>query len=123
MRYLKLSSELRENFEYNNFNYIVAAEIVAQLSGTPFTEFVQRNFLEPLAMDQSTYSTEIAERSGLKVRGMQHHGWDGYEAKTAFEQGSFGAKDAGEFKEMTFWTEWDYFAGPGGLWTSLEDMV
>ncbi|UYH55182.1 beta-lactamase family protein [Qipengyuania sp. SS22] len=47
-----------ERQEYSNTGYQLLARIVAQVSGMPFAEFVQRRMLEPLGMTHSLVRTE-----------------------------------------------------------------
>ncbi len=46
-------------YQYSNLALTMAGEIVAQVSGTPYAEYVQRNILDPLGLDDT--SPEIPE--------------------------------------------------------------
>ena len=41
---------------YSNIGYLVAAQIISQVSGEPFTGYVQREILSPLGMDSTGFS-------------------------------------------------------------------
>ncbi|MBP1134476.1 CubicO group peptidase (beta-lactamase class C family) [Arthrobacter sp. PvP023] len=41
---------------YSNVGYLVAAQIISQVSGEPFTSYVQREILTPLGMDSTGFS-------------------------------------------------------------------
>ncbi|MDQ0077811.1 serine hydrolase domain-containing protein [Arthrobacter oryzae] len=41
---------------YSNVGYLVAAQIISQVSGEPFTSYVQREILGPLGMDSTGFS-------------------------------------------------------------------
>lgn len=41
---------------YSNVGYLVAAQIISQVSGEPFTSYVQREILIPLGMDSTGFS-------------------------------------------------------------------
>lgn len=41
---------------YSNVGYLVAAQIISQVSGEPFTSYVQREILSPLGMDSTGFS-------------------------------------------------------------------
>ena len=45
---------LRERFEYSNLMYMVAGEVLAQRSGTPWEQFVTSEILTPLGMARAT---------------------------------------------------------------------
>ena len=44
-----------EQFAYSNSNYMLLAEIVEQLSGMPYEEYMQKNIFEPLGMKDTTF--------------------------------------------------------------------
>ncbi len=53
---------------YCNDCFTVAGEVVAEVSGVPFTEYVDRNILAPLAMTDSGYVTEAMPAPGTVAR-------------------------------------------------------
>ena len=53
LRFLPLSKDLRQEFQYCNFGYLAAGHIVEALSGTPWEQHLQSRLLAPLGMDRS----------------------------------------------------------------------
>jgi CubicO group peptidase (beta-lactamase class C family) len=53
LRYFKPVSSFRSKFDYDNSLYIVAGEVVARVSGQPWTTFVETRLLKPLGMSRS----------------------------------------------------------------------
>ncbi len=47
------------NFEYVNTNYAILAELVSQVSGMPFEEYVHENLFKPAGMKNTRFFTEI----------------------------------------------------------------
>lgn len=76
LQYLKLSTEPRRDFQYNNLNYTVLAEIVTTLSGVSFTNFVKDRLFLPIGMNTATYDVPAAESGGRLVRGYTRSGRD-----------------------------------------------
>jgi CubicO group peptidase (beta-lactamase class C family) len=58
LRYLPLSRDLRQVFQYCNLGYLAAGHVVDVLSGVPWEEFVRARLLEPLGMSRSNLSVE-----------------------------------------------------------------
>jgi len=51
LRYLKPVSSFRSRYAYDNLLYIVAGEVVAEASGIPYEDFVQKRIMDKLEMD------------------------------------------------------------------------
>lgn len=45
-----------EHEEYSNWNYVLLAQVVARVSGQPYTEYVDENIFAPLGMSRSTFA-------------------------------------------------------------------
>ena len=58
LRFLPLSQDLRQQFQYCNLGYLAAGHVVDVLSGTPWEEFVRARLLAPLGMDRSNLSVD-----------------------------------------------------------------
>lgn len=101
MRYLKPTSSFRSEFAYDNLLYIIAGEVIAQVSGVPFPEFVESRLLAPLGMTNSRASEPRAE--GIENRATPHVLVDGELQVTAL-------------------TELDISAAAGGVQSSANDM-
>lgn len=48
--------EAGEHYEYSNWNYILLAEVISRASGQPYTEYVQKNILQPLEMSHASFA-------------------------------------------------------------------
>lgn len=56
LRYLKPVSSFRTQFDYDNLLYIVAGEIIKEISGLSWSEFVETRIMKPLNMNRSAGS-------------------------------------------------------------------
>ena len=66
LRYFKPVSSFRSKFDYDNSLYIVAGEVVARVSGQPWTTFVETRLLKPLGMSRSaTYFARLPDPSNV----------------------------------------------------------
>lgn len=54
VRYLKPVSSFRSAYGYQNLMFIAAGEVVAKVSGKPWSQFVQERILTPLGMTRTT---------------------------------------------------------------------
>ena len=44
----------RERFDYNNLMFVTAGEVITQVSGMPYHQYVEQTLFEPMQMDEST---------------------------------------------------------------------
>jgi CubicO group peptidase (beta-lactamase class C family) len=58
LRFLPLSRDLRESFQYCNLGYMVAGYAVAVLTGTSWEDYLRTRLLTPLGMDRSNLSAD-----------------------------------------------------------------
>jgi CubicO group peptidase (beta-lactamase class C family) len=58
LRFLPLSKDLRQQFQYCNIGYLAAGHIVDVLSGVPWEQYLSTRFLTPLRMGRSNLSVE-----------------------------------------------------------------
>jgi CubicO group peptidase (beta-lactamase class C family) len=56
LRFLPLSRDLRQEFQYCNLGYLVAGHVVEALSGIPWEDFVRGRLLKPLGMGRTNLS-------------------------------------------------------------------
>jgi CubicO group peptidase (beta-lactamase class C family) len=56
LRFLPLSRDLRQEFQYCNLGYLVAGHVVEMLSGTSWEDYLRTRLLTPLGMDRSNLS-------------------------------------------------------------------
>ncbi|EMA41775.1 serine hydrolase domain-containing protein [Halobiforma nitratireducens] len=50
-----------EVVSYSNYGTALAAQVVADVTGTPFEEYVERELLDPLGMDRSTFAQPLPD--------------------------------------------------------------
>ena len=62
LRYLPLSKDIRQEFQYSNHNYALAGHLVEVVSGTTWAEYVKTNLLKPLGMDHTNFSIDEMHR-------------------------------------------------------------
>jgi CubicO group peptidase (beta-lactamase class C family) len=58
LRYLEPSAPIRSVFLYNNLMYTAAGQIIEELSGQTWEQFVQRRLFDPLGMSRSTVTIQ-----------------------------------------------------------------
>jgi hypothetical protein len=58
LRFLPLSRDLRQEFQYCNLGYLVAGHVVEAISGVPWEDFVRGRLLDPLGMRRSNLSVD-----------------------------------------------------------------
>jgi CubicO group peptidase (beta-lactamase class C family) len=58
LRFLPLSRDLRQEFQYCNLGYLVAGHVVEALSGVPWEDFLRGRLLGPLGMRRSNLSVD-----------------------------------------------------------------
>ena len=57
----ELDFEPGDDYEYSNSNYFLLADIVSQVSGEAYHDFIRKNFFEPLGMDHTGFVDKITE--------------------------------------------------------------
>jgi CubicO group peptidase (beta-lactamase class C family) len=73
-RYFKPVSSLRSKYAYNNFMFEVAAQLIAQVSGMRYDEFVAKRIFAPLGMSSSMV-TAAAYKAGGDWATPHSRGW------------------------------------------------
>ena len=58
LRFLPLSRDLRQEWQYCNLGYVAAGHVVETLSGIPWEDFVRGRLLEPLGMRRTNLSVD-----------------------------------------------------------------
>jgi CubicO group peptidase (beta-lactamase class C family) len=58
LRYLEPAAPLRTKFLYNNLMFTAAGQVIEELSGQTWEQFVQRRIFDPLGMSHSTLTIE-----------------------------------------------------------------
>ena len=92
---------LRSSFIYQNIMYATAGEVVAAVSGMPWTEFVRTRIFQPLGMGETV--PLLSETAGRPNVARPHHRVDG--RTVAIENASV-----------------DPVAAAGSVWSSVTDM-
>lgn len=58
LRYLEPAAPMRTKYLYNNLMFTAAGQVIEELSGQTWEQFVQRRIFDPLAMSRSTLTIE-----------------------------------------------------------------
>jgi CubicO group peptidase (beta-lactamase class C family) len=58
LRFLPLSRDLRQVFQYCNLGYLIAGHVVDVLAGVPWEDFARTRLLEPLGMTRTSLSVQ-----------------------------------------------------------------
>ena len=58
LRYLEPTAPIRSTFLYNNLMYTAAGQVIEELSGLTWEQFVQRRIFDPLGMTRSTLTIQ-----------------------------------------------------------------
>lgn len=101
-RFLKPEGRFRDHYGYSNLMFIAAGEIIAKVSGKPWSEFVRDELLLPLGMNRTKWS--IDQISPTDDAATPH-------------------KTLAEGSHPIAWSKWDSMMAAGGLISSSEDMA
>ncbi len=63
LRYLAMSKDFRDAFQYNNFGYMVAGYVGGKVSGAGWEQMVRQSVLEPLGMTATDFSDAEMQKS------------------------------------------------------------
>ncbi|MGG6231528.1 serine hydrolase [Tenacibaculum sp. SDUM215027] len=100
-QYQKPVSAFRTKYDYDNLLYIVAGEVVAQVSGMSWADFVQKRIFNPLGMSNSApISSRLVKNANL-----------------ALPHDSEGKK----IKQLATYDN-DLVAAAGGIYASVDDL-
>ena len=69
LRYLPLSTDIRQEFQYNNLMYLTAGYLTEQLTGQTWENAVRERILEPLGMQRSNFSVMISQKDDNYAKG------------------------------------------------------
>tara|TARA_R110001583_G_scaffold182971_1_gene341457 strand:+ start:600 stop:1934 length:1335 start_codon:yes stop_codon:yes gene_type:complete len=91
-----LELENGNTFRYSNTGYVMLALIIEKVSGKPIDQFFRQEIFEPLKMESTTATREIAQKKSKKVEGYNLFGENiGYKSSVI---------------------------GPGGIYSTLNDL-
>lgn len=102
MRYMKPAYSFRSSFIYQNLMYMVAGEVIHEVSGKPWDEFIKERLFQPLGMT-NTYAS-YKKSSGVSNRITPHFMYEDSAIKTIPYIDSKTVDAA------------------GGVWSSAEDI-
>lgn len=128
MRYLRPSTEIREQFQYDDHHYWVLAEIVRQLSGVSFTDYVQEHILNPLQMSATTFNDSAVEASDNRADHFFRMAFDNIKCRETWDRThEVDPVCVGQLQPIKWFLESepqrDFFAGPAGMASTFRDMV
>ena len=115
--------------KYSNYGFIVVGELVAQLSGVPYTRYVQEKVLQPLGMTNSFFLDGAETRPGLAVPYGRRLSGQARGIEQQFKQGDLMAagglvsnvRDLAKWASLQF-NEADEYKGPVLTGRSLREM-
>jgi CubicO group peptidase (beta-lactamase class C family) len=99
--YLKQYYEFRTHFGYSNIMYIAAGEIIQKLSGKPWEQYIQDEFLTPLGMNSTLTSISQLNKNSNVVSPHNKVNDDVFPIE---------------------FMNWDNISGAGALISSVNDM-
>ncbi|KAF9265205.1 beta-lactamase/transpeptidase-like protein [Marasmius fiardii PR-910] len=119
LQFLRPSTEFRETFQYNNIMYGMLSYLPQVVSTkTPFARYVKANVFDPLGMNSTTYSFDVANATGRLSYGVSR------------ENLSFagGLPGTGTPRQLPFWYEaggedGHFMSGPGGVISTANDLA
>jgi CubicO group peptidase (beta-lactamase class C family) len=103
LRDVPLTGGFRGQYAYDNILYGVAQQVIEQVSGQSYQQFLQARILQPLGMDETLYNSDALK--------------SGDNAATGYAKADF--KDLQAAPRMT----WSNVAGAGGIYSSAHDMA
>ncbi len=100
-RYLKPEGPFRAHYGYSNLMFLAAGEVIREVSGLSWSEFVQQRILDPLEMHRSI--TTVRDLVAKDNFATPH--------KTYLDRSN-----------PIPWVNWDAMAAAGGIISSVDDM-
>jgi D-alanyl-D-alanine carboxypeptidase len=74
---------------YNNMNYTALAWLIEEQTGLPFREFLSRELLLPLGLEETGYSGDVAELTPNLAMGYEPVGVEGFQKSRYFDHSIF----------------------------------
>ncbi|KAK1235671.1 hypothetical protein PQX77_001091 [Marasmius sp. AFHP31] len=119
LKFLKPSTEFRETFQYNNLMYNTLGYLPEVLSTQmPLARYVKKNVFDPLGMDSTTYSFDVANATGRLSPGF---------ARENFSLAD-GLPGTGVPRQLPYWydkggEDGNFLAAAGGVISNAKDMA
>lgn len=101
-RYLEPKYGFREHYGYSNIMFITAGEVIEEVTGMEYTEYIQKTFLDPLGMNRTLTSVSMFDQTDNVVTAHINHD--------------------GEMITIPF-LNWDNIGAAGILNSSVSDMT
>ena len=101
-RHLPPAGSFRAHYGYSNLMFLAAGEVVVQVSGKPWPEFLRERILDPLGMNRTT--TTVSRLEALGNFATPH-------------------KPTPDGLRTLAWQNWDTMAAAGGIISSVNDMT
>jgi CubicO group peptidase (beta-lactamase class C family) len=110
LRYIKPATSFRSAYAYDNILYMVAGQLIEEVSGKTWEQFVRDEIFQPLGMDESTVSDAEFQKTADRARPHSRLGGGlvGLGTQKALDENATLAKNA---------------APAGGLSISADDMT
>ncbi|KAE9386331.1 beta-lactamase/transpeptidase-like protein [Gymnopus androsaceus JB14] len=118
IKYLRPSAEFREIFQYSNPSYTILSYIPEVLLKIPFARYVKEHIFDPLGLNSTTYSGDVASETGNLADGFGREGIN--ISKNIFRSGTPRALP---YWNMIGGEDGDVISGAGGVISSAKDMV
>jgi CubicO group peptidase (beta-lactamase class C family) len=67
LKYLPEASSFRSEFAYDNLMYIIAGEVIARVTGKPWSEVIQERIFTPLGMNNTRATFSLIEKTNNNV--------------------------------------------------------
>ncbi|HTP68928.1 MAG TPA: serine hydrolase [Dongiaceae bacterium] len=64
LRFLKPATSFRTTYAYNNLMFLTAGQVVAEVSGKSWDDYIRENIFQPLGMNSSNTSNSLFNASG-----------------------------------------------------------
>ncbi len=107
LKYCEPDYGFRENFEYNNFMYFAAGEIIYLVSGKTWEEFLKERIFKPLEMNSANFAVEDMEKTPDYARPYKNNYIDNRIMAIQYNRNTQGIGPAGginaNVKEMANW--------------------
>lgn len=103
-RHLKPTTSMRTKYAYNNLMFVVAGEVIANVSGQSFDDFTRDRIFRPLGMNDTVISASTF-KPGVNFAVPHSRGW----------------RFRGELKPI-HWTQDNTWAAAAGIKTNVKDL-
>jgi len=107
LKYCEPEHGFRETFDYNNFMYMAAGEIIDLVSGKTWEEFLKEKIFKPLEMNSTGFTVEDIERASDHAKPYKNNYLDNKILAIPYNRNMQGAGPAGSInsniRDMANW--------------------